>query len=288
MESIIYRFSLDMTKSGIQKTLQGFGTGDAIARKLAITFVAGSNTYAIDADHTEALMYVEDPGTGVVSINKCDIKDNVVYYKVVKSDVRSAGFELMQCKLITTNPNTGVRKVVAAPKFQLEIDETENLDDIIEAELEEGTFEGTFSALEKAVARAQAYYHGRLVQIEFDEEFAFHAYYADGVEYVNDEMKELYADVVDAVEKSKSNMEETLKNAAQAAYSQAVASSAAAEASDYADICKDAVREVQKSAISAAFKLNFETGELEYDSNTYTFTINSTTGNLEYYLVEEE
>lgn len=300
MEAIIHRFTLDCKKSGTQEVLQGFGTGDNISRKLIISLVYGSNTYEIDQDHCEALMYVKNPISGVTSINECFIEGNAVHYTVTKDDLRNAGEVIMLLKLIYTDPVVGTRNVLVAPRFALEVGETENLDDIIEQEIAKRNFEGTFTALEKAVGRAQAIYHTRLVQIEFDNEYVFHAYYADGTEYVNDGVSEAYAEIVEAREEVVTNYLLTRSYAVgdtesrpgeetdNAKYYHAVALSASEAAKDAQKRAEDAANMAQKETSYAVFSINFDTGNIEYDSSHYVFTVNESDGNLEYESTEEE
>ncbi len=282
MESVIYRFTLDCRKSGIQNTLQGFSTGDGLVRKLNISLTNGTSTFAIDEAHSEAMMYVLDPITKVVSINDCEIKDNSVLYTVKKTDVRNSGLVQMQLKLIQTHPTTGVRRVLAAPKFSIEVDSATDIDSEIAEELAKGTFEGSFTALEKAVAKAQAFYHARLVQVEFDEEFTFHAYYADGAEYVNDEFDEMYALTKEALETSTVNAELTKQYAEAVERSTAIARSAELGAKEAQRIAEDAANHALVQAAKAEFSMNFDTGNVEYQSDDYVWRINEETGDLEY------
>lgn len=294
MEAIVYRFTLDCHKSGIQKTLQGFGTGDSIARKLSISLVAGSNSQAIDADHCEAIMYVTRPGSENPDINACTIENNTVKYTVLKSDISEAGFVTLQMKIIYTNPKTGSEKVIAAPKFYLEVQETEDIDRIIKEGMDSGTFEGSFTALEKAVAKAQAYYHSALMQIEFDEEYVFHAYYADGVEYVNDGMKGLYEECVIigkqsiesalisksyAVGETGQREGEELDNAR---FYKNMAEAALEAVEKNKKIVDEAKDIVLKNSVYANFKVDFATGLVMVESANYQFKINETTGDLEW------
>lgn len=64
------------------------------------------------------------------------------------------------------------------------------------------------------------------------------------------------------------------------------ANSASSSASDAADVAEDAMEtlaEVRELLPTSTFTINFTTGELEYtNSARYNFTINTTTGNLEW------
>lgn len=299
MEAMIYRFTLDCRKSGTQEVLQGFSTGDNISRKLAITLVYGTSTYEIDMDHCEAMMYVKNPISGVTSINECTIESNTVYYTVTRDDIRNAGEVIMQLKIIYTDATTGVRKVLTAPRFALEVGESENLDDIIEEEISKRNFEGTFTALEKAVGRAQAVYHSRLVQIEFDAEHIFHAYYADGTEYYNDAIAQAYAEIVEARDITQEISEKAQSYAVggtgtregedtdNARYYSERAMSAELSALEAKKIAEDAAQIALKYTSYNTFKVNYDKGTVEFDSINFTWHINPATGDLEYYPIEE-
>lgn len=292
MESVIYRFPLDCHKTGSQKTLQGIGSGDSLSRTLYISLVAGSQPLEIDAEHAEAFIYVILPGEDSPSINACSIEDNVVKYTIHSTDITKAGDVRCQVKVIGTNPTTGTKKVVAAPRFTIEVNETENLDQIIQEGISSQTFEGSFTALEKAVAKAQAYYHSRLTAIEFDENYAFHAYFADGTEYINDDMSEAYAECIEkgtaaveaaitarsyAVGDTESRDNETTDNAK---YYAGVAQGAIADVEKTLKLVEEARDEVLKNSAYAVFKVDFTNGHLMWNSDNYNFGINTTTGEL--------
>lgn len=57
-------------------------------------------------------------------------------------------------------------------------------------------------------------------------------------------------------------------------------------AEDAKDDCNDILSEVRKAAGNADFQIDFATGELMYDDDTpYSFTVNTTTGNLDWEVV---
>lgn len=59
------------------------------------------------------------------------------------------------------------------------------------------------------------------------------------------------------------------------------AASSAADAKQSAETAKALLDEATKKVVDTIFSVNFETGELEYDSPSYDFKINETTGELE-------
>ena len=60
------------------------------------------------------------------------------------------------------------------------------------------------------------------------------------------------------------------------------AASSAADAKQSAETAKALLDEATKKVVDTIFSVNFETGELEYDSPSYDFKINETTGELEW------
>ena len=59
------------------------------------------------------------------------------------------------------------------------------------------------------------------------------------------------------------------------------AASSAADAKQSAEVAQALLEEATKKVVGTIFSVNFETGELEYDSPSYDFKINETTGELE-------
>lgn len=173
MEKIIYRKTLDVHKNGIQFTLQGFETADKLARRIEINLTASGDTYELPLEGVEALMYITTPNSEEPSIEKCTIKDNTIVYDVLP--IVEEGITEMQLKLIGTNYD-GAKAVLVSPKFAAEVLESEAKDEIAEQTT-------SYTALEKAVARASAIYDARLLRIEVDENCIFKAYYANGISY---------------------------------------------------------------------------------------------------------
>ena len=68
--------------------------------------------------------------------------------------------------------------------------------------------------------------------------------------------------------------------AAQESAEAAAESESAAQASEEA--CLGALEEVRNTTYAATFAVNFETGNLEYNSMKYMFAINNESGNLEW------
>lgn len=173
MEKIIYRKTLDVHKNGIQFTLQGFETADNLARRIEINLTASGDTYELPLEGVVALMYITTPDVEEPSIEECTIKDNTIVYDVLP--IVEEGITEMQLKLIGTNYD-GAKAVLVAPRFAVEVLESEATDDGAEQTT-------SYTALENAVARASAIYNARLLGIEVDEHCIFKAYYADRTSY---------------------------------------------------------------------------------------------------------
>lgn len=274
MERITYRITLDTHKSGIQRTLQGFETADNMSRRIAVNLVASGDTYEIPLDHVVAMVYVTTPNAEEPSINECTIEDNTIIYDVLP--IVEEGITEMQIKLIETRPN-GAKKVLASPKFVVEVTESGLSDDDAEQT-------PTFSALEKAVAQANAVYDARLIRIEITEDCRFKAYYADGTVYENDYLYvALYngnALLSESFAHGGTGIREG-EDTDNSKYYKDVAKSTLAEANDVNNKSTAIMNEMLKHSIYTTFAVNYETGLLIYESQNYEFSINEN-GELAY------
>lgn len=305
MERITYRITLDAYKTGIQRTLQGFETADNMSRRISIGLVAGSDTYEIPLDHVTAVMYVFDYGATKPSIHECVIEDNTIIYDVLP--ITTAGPVCMQVKLIETSLN-GAKRVLASPKFVLEVADSMANDDGAE-------HTATFTALEDALARARDVYDARLLRIEFTEDCIFRAYYADGTVYENEFIHEAVSEYV-AFAKSYAvggsgtrdgedtdnakyyklrsdenrTVSETNKNLSvsyavggtgtragedtdNALYFKNVAQSVFESCKAVNEECHAILAEMSETATGIAFSVDFESGHLKYSSQNFVFTI---------------
>ena len=179
MEIITYRKTLDVHKNGIQFTLQGFETADKLSRRIEINLTASGDTYELPLEGVVALMYITTPNSEEPSIEECTIKDNTVVYDVLP--IVEEGITEMQLKLIGTNYD-GARAVLVSPRFAVEVTKSN-------AEDESAEQTTTFTALENAMAKANAVYNSRLIKIELDELCIFRAHYADRATYETDSIQ---------------------------------------------------------------------------------------------------
>ena len=275
MERITYRFTLDVHKNGIQRTLQGFETDDKKSRKLAINLVASGDTYEIPFDHVVAMMYVTTPNASEPSINECTIEDNTIVYDVLP--VVEEGITEMQLKLIETRPN-GARSVLISPKFALEVAKS-GTDD---GSAEQST---TFTSLEQAVAQAKDVYDSRMLRAEIDEDCTFRIFYADGSIYENFFFKEALYNGNALLSESFAHggtgirEGEDLDNAM---YYKNMAGEVLVQSLVMNEECREILEEVVEKSLYTSFSVNFEDGYLTYHSQNYNFTINSETGELEF------
>ena len=92
----------------------------------------------------------------------------------------------------------------------------------------------------------------------------------------------LYADNAKAsADDSKSSADNASVSEGNSKTSEMNAASSAADAKSSAETAKSLLDEATKKVVDTIFSVNFETGELEYDSPSYNFKINETTGELE-------
>lgn len=186
MEKIIYNFSLDTNRNGVQKVLQGFETGDSLSRALSISLTDGTDMYEID-ENVQALMYVRQPSSTDPSIRTCRIVGNAIEYDVLATDVSEAGRVEMQIKMLSSDG------VLISPRFAVEVWESLAEDSTAIASPE-------YTALEDALVRIEALYAStRVVSVRIMEDYTFEATFADGSVYTSDAIKNLSARI-DAVD----------------------------------------------------------------------------------------
>ena len=282
MERITYRITLDAHKVGIQRRLQGFMVGDNMSRRIAVGIVATGDTFELPLDHVTALMYVMRPSDESPSINECVIEDNTIIYDVLPTDLAEEGMVEMQLKLIEARPD-GARSVLLSPRFALEVSESGANDEAIEKT-------ATFTALENAVAKAKSVYDSRLLRVEIDEDCTFRTVYADGTIYENDFFKDALYNGNALLSQSyaiggtgirdgeDSDNSKYFKEMAEAVLRQSLAVN---------ENCIALRDEMVQNSIYTTFALDFETGNLTYQSQTYSFSI-SENGELEYEALIEE
>lgn len=272
MERITYRKTLDVHKTGVQFTLQGFETADNMARTVEINLMANGDTVDLPVEKMVATMYVTSP-SGAVSVNACTIKDNTVVYDVLP--IVDAGITEMQVKLIETSP-TGATSVLATPKFAVEVSES--------GTNEEGATQSpTFTALEDALAQAKGLYDARITRIVLSDDCVFTIYYADGSTYTSDALKDVLLIGESLMSKSFARGGTGVRDGEDtdnSMYYSNVSKSEALNANKASGRAESLLAEVKKHGVYTAFTTNFDSGELEYVSPMYSFEVDKTTGEL--------
>lgn len=158
MELLTYRFSLDTHKNGVQRTLQGFNTGDNISRRLIISLVENEESYALPLDNIVAAMYVKRPSQTDPSINECVIDGNQIVYDVPASDLTEEGEVNYQLKVIYGTVENPLN-VLVSPRFSVEVWESLTQDSSAESSEE-------YTALEAALIKAKMCYDARIVSFD--------------------------------------------------------------------------------------------------------------------------
>jgi hypothetical protein len=273
MERIVYRKTLDLYKSGVQFTLQGFQTADKFSRRIAITLMANGDTIDLAAENITAVIYVTSPASAT-SIESCEINGNTIIYDVLPID--KEGITEMQIKVIKGSLD-GARSVLAMPKFALEVTKSNgNDEEIVETE--------KFSALENALAQATAVYNQRFERVELTEDCIFRVYYADGTTYETDVLKRLFYKGEALVSQSWARGGTGIREGEDtdnSMYYSNVSQSASNKAESAKEEAVVLLNEAIKKTIHTAFSVDLETGILLYESQNYKFTINNETGMLE-------
>ena len=162
MERLTYRFSLDTHKNGSQRTLQGFETGDTMARRFVISLTENEDTYDLPLENIVAIMYVKKPD-GTLSYNDCTIDGNEITYDCAATDFEQQGTVSCQLKVIAGTVESP-SAVLVSPRFDVEVWES-----LVEDSAAEAT--ATFTSLEAALAKAQAVYNSRITSFSFDDSF---------------------------------------------------------------------------------------------------------------------
>lgn len=272
MERITYRKTLDVHKTGIQFTLQGFETADKMARTIEINLMANGDTVDLPTEKMVATMYVKTP-SALVSVNECTIRDNTIVCDVLP--IVEAGITEMQLKLIETSP-VGATSVLATPKFAVEVSESGTNED-------GATQTATFTALENALAQAKGVYDSRITRIVLSPDCIFTVHYADGTIYTSDALKDLVVIGESLMSKSFARGGTGVRDGEDSdnsMYYSNVSKSAALNSNQASDRAEALLTEVKKHGVYTAFTTNFESGELEYESPMYTFEIDNNTGEL--------
>lgn len=274
MERITYRITLDTHRTGIQRTLQGFETADKMARRITINLVESGDSFEMPMANVAAMMYVTTPNASEPSINDCVIDGNTIIYDV--EPIVEEGITEMQLKLIDSSTN-GANGVLISPRFAVEVAESGTDDE----KAEQST---TFTALENAIAKADAVYNSRVVGIEIGEDCSFIVHYADGTTYENDALnKALYngnALLSESFARGGTGTREG-EDTDNAMYYAGVSKTASASVNGAADEAKQTLDEIRLHSTYTIFNMDFEKGNLVYISSKYDFDINKDTGNLE-------
>lgn len=273
MERIVYNKTLDVHKNGVQFTLQGFETADNMARRIVISLMASGDTIDFPLEQIKALMYVTTPNATEPSIHDCVIKDNTIIYDVLP--IVEEGITEMQLKLIETRPY-GANGVLAAPKFAVEV---------LQSNAEDGKAEQseTYTALENAVAMAKGVYDTRVISIEIDSDCNFIVHYADGTTYETDVLKEVLLKGEALLSQSYARGNTGIRigeNTDNSMYYSNVSKSASADAERVIGEASEILEEALKHGVYTAFSINFDSGEVEYISPSYSFVVDKETGEL--------
>ena len=274
MERITYRKTLDVHKNGTQFVLQGFQTADNISRVVEISLMASGDAIDFPLEKLVAVIYVTTPGASEPSIHECAIKDNKVVYEVHPIVVE--GITTMQIKLIEASAD-GAKSVLAAPKFAVEVTDSNTTDEGVEQTT-------SFTAFEDAMAKAKVVYDERFLRMELASDCTFRAYYADGTVYETDILKKLFNNGNVLLSESYAHGDTGVRageDTDNSMYYSNIARSEALNAKYIMEGSDEVLDEVRLHGVYTAFSVDFETGKVEYVSPTSKFVINEITGELD-------
>lgn len=273
MEKIVYRKTLDVHKHGTQFLLSGFETADKVSRQIVINLMASGDAIDLPMDQIEAVIYIFTPGIAEPSINKCLIDGNNIIYDVLP--ITKEGITTMQLKLISTK-NGKADGVLFTPKFAVEVLQSEDKNDV--------TPKPTFTAVEKALAVASEAYGKRVTRVVLNDDLMFYVYYADGTIYSSDAFKKIYTDGEVLLAQSFAVGESGVRDGEwsdNARYYSDIAKSMSAEVKQSGEDALKTLDEVKLHGVYTIFDMNWETGELVYESPKYNFSIDKENGNLQ-------
>lgn len=258
MELITYRITLDTNRNGVQRTLQGFETGDNLAREIRVSLTDGKETVEIPLDNSVvASMYITTP-SGVLCINDCEIDGNDIVYKLLDTDTLEAGIVQMQLKLIAED------KVLVSPRFALDVWES-SVDD------SEAIANPVFNALENALREAREAYNKSVASVIIDEDYLFVVRYKDGSEYTSSVLQDalkLLDNVEQYIEEAKAAAITATSASASAENYAGVAERSALNASDSATIAQASESEALRAEVSA---INAKEAAQRAESNAYIY-----------------
>lgn len=187
IQELKYRFTLDAFKNGMQRVLQGFQTGENVARSMEISLMSGSKPYELPLNGITASMYVTRPSDESPSINACtiDAENNKVIYHISAEDIAEAGVVKMQLKLIDID-----EVVLISPMFGMEVWEST----IEDSEAEDTP---TYTALTQALADAIAMKDSAIADLYIDENNIFTVVFGDGTTYTSNVIADAVARIGD-------------------------------------------------------------------------------------------
>lgn len=190
-QTLTYRFTLDTFRNGVQRILQGFQTGEEVARKMEISLVSGSDSYLIPLSNVVASMYVMRPSQTEPSINACEIESNKIIYEIQPEDISEAGTVNLQLKLISTI--NGTEETIISPMFAMEVWESQ-----IEDSEAEGTT--TYTALTTALAEAERVSKSAITEFVIDEDNLIIVTFGDGTIYTSTVIQNALAEISSVTE----------------------------------------------------------------------------------------
>lgn len=172
MNRLVYRFSLDTHKNGVQRTLQGFETGDSVIKELNIALTANGIPYELPLDGISASLYITTPTE--VYERACEIEGNIVKCTLLNEEVSEEG--ILTCQLKVYENHLEDIKVLISPRFEIEVWKsiTKATDAIMSGNPQ-------FISLVEALAEAEKVYNHSISDITIDEDSKmFRIEFADG------------------------------------------------------------------------------------------------------------
>lgn len=197
MNKITYRFSLDIHKNGIQRTLQGIESTDSLQTKLEIGLSEAGKTYELPDNATYAVLYVRKP-SGLIDMESVTINGNTLECYLSQTTLQNPGITECQLRILDDED-----KAITSPRFALEIWESIMTLD----EEAEGDDKNTFSRLEDAIVEAGKAAGSIINGVDFrdaeEEDYTLVFERADGASYEVSGLTEKLAQIKEAAKGDK-------------------------------------------------------------------------------------
>ncbi|MCI8610757.1 MAG: hypothetical protein HFE66_02400, partial [Clostridiales bacterium] len=144
MEEIKYKINLDVQQGGIQQTLSGFRTGEALSRTVCIHLVERGAAYQVPTGSTVTMYFRKPDGTACYSA--CSVEGGAVVHTFTSGETAVPGEVLCEVRILSIEG--GNTTILSSPQFGIIVEDVLQDDEAIESSNE-------YSALTEAIVDVQ-------------------------------------------------------------------------------------------------------------------------------------